>query len=849
MADSTSQSPRKGSAAEALLLRVAAEPSQTWEFVPTDPEGPDLRLTIRNGRLEDLARASGDSLLSRALLGSLRDRERRRLEKRASDAGEDPGLRAFHDRWVPQEEAVELVQGRIDADLAELLAAGSGRWLKIDSTPLADGLCGVLHLQVPLEDALLFAARRHNLWQEARSLPIMRDVLSATPRALPLLSDPDLPGELRSLLEAIDGRSDIAELVENSTNEPWHRFDQVMALLEEGITDVLSPMELFQLGAEMERDGNSLEALRRFTRSSERGLDDFDIDLRIANLRQKLGDISEARLLFLAFAEKCTAQFRVNDTIGAYEKVLELDPEDRDTTDRLIELVGRHGKGEEAHRVGMELSRRLLEKGDAALADSLLENLASRGELDEAMLRLHLEIRRDLGDEDASSEVASRLGSLLHSQGEFNSALEVVEERIAAGESSAGLLARRIELALQVGDPSKAVDTLLELTAVDGWSCDAPGEEAWTRLSALSEADMLPTEILEWIATAAESRADGTTAADVLGRLQSRASKSEEAEAALEFARRRQAHLVGDTEAIVSLARLERCHGNSREAAAILEDALGKLETGSEDEEQLVAELIATDPLHLQGNLLLARKENAKLPQVLRSSLLQMLSGDLQGATGTLARETSASSLSGLLESLDALLSLDSDRLFEAAEGAADAGNRGLLSLFLELIEDDNDPRLAPLRQRLEGDEAREEAARRTEGGVKVVSSGIQAITERLRGLQGVGAEVPSVTPPSKEMTVAKGTDEGADAEAAAEPGPPKPVAGGINAALERLRNLRGAEGTADSPTPPSSSQEKADSGEKSPPEKPVEHPEPTASAGIASAAARLGSLRTSPQD
>ncbi|HIA28124.1 MAG TPA: hypothetical protein EYN79_08455, partial [Planctomycetes bacterium] len=83
MVDSSLETPRRGCAVEALLLMVRAEPTATWEFIPADPDGPHLQLLVRNGHLEDIARVSGDSLLSRALLGCLRERERRRLEKRA----------------------------------------------------------------------------------------------------------------------------------------------------------------------------------------------------------------------------------------------------------------------------------------------------------------------------------------------------------------------------------------------------------------------------------------------------------------------------------------------------------------------------------------------------------------------------------------------------------------------------------------------------------------------------------------------------------------------------------------------------------------------------------------------
>ena len=851
MVDSSLETPRRGCAVEALLLMVRAEPTATWEFIPADPDGPHLQLLVRNGHLEDIARVSGDSLLSRALLGCLRERERRRLEKRAADAQEDPGLRAFHDGWVPQEEAVEMVQAAIDADLADLLGAGQGHWQNLDGAAVTRGLCGALQLQVPLEDSFLFAARRHRQWEAARSLPIMRDVLSATPQALPLLSDPELPLELRSLLEAIDGKSDIADLVELSEDGPWHGFDRVVALLEEGIIDVLRPMELFQLGAELERDGEPLKALRRFTRSSEQGLDDFDIDLHIATLHQELGHVTEAIHLFRAFADKCTAQFRIPETLAAYQKILELDPEDTDTLDRWVDLLGRHGKGEDALRFGMLLAPLLLSRGDAAGADSLLENLASRGELDEELMRLHLEIRRELGDENGSSEAASRLGSLLQSRGEFTSALEVVEERIATGEQTPSLRARQIELCLQIGETQRAVAALEELTPMPGWSAADPCEEAWALLSPLATGDDLPDELLEWLATGAETRDESALAADLLLELQTRASQGEELEAALRYARRRQPFVEGDSEALVTLARLERSVGNSRIAASILADALPNLEGGSSEEEQIVEELLATDPLHLDGHLLLTRREGADLAQVMRCSLLQLLSGDLQGATNTVRNGKSPASISSLLSSIAAILSTESDRLFEAAETAAEEGNRGLLALFLELLEEEQDPRLTSLRQRYEGDRAREEAARRKDGGVQLVSSPIQAITERLRGLKtqspdhGLSPTAGNPSAAEKPVSAVNSSPKSSQGE----PGAHLSATGGVNDALQRLRDMRSGNSSQEALSRQSQTVEEAPPSDDRRGENPVEVSEPSASASIAAAAARLGAMRTSPQD
>jgi len=827
---------------------------------------PPLYLRLQDGLLVDLETEGKPSLLGRALLASptLREKERRRFRKEEAAGQGETGQLIIAAGLLDEQEIARCILAGLDDELSQLFDMDTPEVIEVGDSELAHGFLGCVDLNLPLDEAFLRAAASRDRWDIARELPLLREVFGATSQAMEVFRQPELYPDESKILQSFDGHLDLAEVIETTNFEHWGILARCRDLHEAGYLQATNPVQLFQFATEEEQKGHHEKAMRLFQHAEELGLDDFDLGHRLAQAFQRVGRTAEALSFYHQFAEKCVSQFRIEETIGVYQRILEIDPSDWVIHERYLNLLARHGRGEEALLGGIELAQHLQQNGDESRARSLLEKLIEHGEDCEELLRLYRDLCLKTADPEGATKAARKLGELYLTRREFALALEVYQGLYQQLQDDPGIRARLSELHFHTGNLEKAREHLEALQRRSGWESRQPTAEAVAFHRRLLEFGMEDATVTAWLAEAAQSQERRDDSAHYLLRHRNLLSESGDLEGARQAASELCRLRPDDLEAVRSWSDLERrCGADGRAALALEEFATRAKKTGISIAEaqwrDLLQELLSIQPLSQVGHARLLemideRSEPALRDRILlQSALTSLIRGDIDQSRTQLALLSSPPPLSPVLELCAGIFcqggqeqKRPADSWFRrGAQQAAEQGDRSLLEDLVARLErvSPEDSEVAKLRNTAE-------RLKPVEGtgmsrSPQVVKSGIAGITEKLRGFKEGHSTPPRATPsPSSHPSPAGG--------------------GGIQSALARLKGLKGnpappsaavpppaAAGTQESSVPTTSvppirvAPEGAQAAGSSPPDLPAP-PSPTAAGGGVSAAlARLKGLQT----
>ncbi|MEE2857499.1 MAG: hypothetical protein VX949_08930 [Planctomycetota bacterium] len=812
-----------GDAARTLLDITARSENGTWHLQPDDPEAPDVRIEIQDGRLIDLDRPGLPSVLQRALVidGPLSSRERDRLTRRAAEQQVCAGLLCLEEGLVDSEAAGAAIGKVLDADLMLVLGAGEATWSGPSQQPIHSGLAGRVDLGESIEEVLFRSAHQHRLWEGITDLPMLRDVVAATPSALSIISNPQVAAEEKLIIESADGQRDVGEIA-GSRPDPWRALERLTSLIEEGHLETQSAMELFRSGESFQAAGDHDTALRRWRRAEELGLDDFDLGAKIGGACASTGRRSEAARRLRCHAQRCTDQVRIEAARDAWSGVAMLDTTDVDARNRALALWNKSPGTDPGPPAN--LAQALIDAGENAAACQLLDSIGAH--LPDPMLHaMHEQAAANCGDPEASQRARWRRAEALRARHQWQDAERLYLQIESDSDDTSLLMLRLAEAALQRQDVEAArsfSQRALFMTGETPRSLDSESREAIEAIASHAEA---PATMHRWIAD--DARLNQKPKLEATARqLQWLAHLREGAPEEARMAAQR-CHLLSPEDPRIALDRamLERdCHETGI-AAAILDSLLQQLPVGDAHQTEVVEsllELAPTSRVGLERALALTEKDTPRHASLkLSLGLVKLLQGDRIDA------RPEDGPVASVLEILSALLRDGEER----KSVLCSVGNRAARS---------KDPLLELLRAELAGlqpdhpllQEQIPSAPIPTSRGA-VVRSSIGGITEKLKGLQ----TSPQGQPGSVEAAVA--TTAGSPAPSTADP--PPASSGGIQSALDRLRSLRG-DGTPGPQEAPAAAESRPE--EPGASETPAAHPDPIATRGLDDAAARLGALR-----
>lgn len=771
-----------------------------------------MSLQLSGGQLIDLIVETPPSVLTDVVSGSqLLDASRlRRLEQEALSEGVDLGEMCLARGELAAESLPDLVVYHLQVRLGELLLAPFVRVeeLRPPASPTGWGVAQYFQLAIPLESLLIGAARVRGLWQVAREcFPSLKEVYGAKPSAFYLISqEAEYPAEA-AILRALDGLKDLAEVAEATGEDPFESLAVFDGLLADGHVSATNPVELFQLGCEEERKGNVAKALRLFQCAEERGLDDFDLGFRLGELYHANGRDAEAIERFLAFAEKCVGQYRIEDTIRSCRKIIEIDPKNLEVLERYVSLLAKYGKGDEALHEGLRLARRFASQDEPTRALGTLEKIVELADGNEEVLRFYHELCEQTGHEQGAIRAQRRLAKLFHQRAERGKALEFYQGLFVRGEDTPEVRSRLCELHFAAGNLVKACEHLEHLKRMQGWSARGPEKEAVEFFRRLLESGVRESGVIAWLADEARHRGNPEETLRYL-RLHCETlegqGKMQEARRAAEQLLRLDPRNIG---AARRLSALELRCGDAQRAAATLEQfAAGLKEDGNREQElrQVLQELLAINPLNLSGRSLLLgdgvkstpSPDNSRLH--LEVALLKLVSGECARGEALLGEFGEGSALQPTFDLMSGYLHLwKGDReqatlwFGKCGKLSAERGERHTLGVCIQLLKgiDPQRPELDAL-ERAYTNLPDPSGAFQTRGH-EVLQAKVAGITARLRDLKGLGDGASDA--PGAELAAAGGTR--------AQPVARQASLKGV-AALKQLRDGGGATSTATSRPP-----------------------------------------------
>jgi len=812
-----------GDAARTLLDLVSCQGNGTWQLHPDDENSPGLLLQIEEGRLVDLQRSDLPNVLVRALVteGSLRSRDRNRLEKQAAELGVCPGVLCLEEGLFDPSLAAELIGQVVDGDLVPVLSAGPATWSGPQQQDIGTGLQGRVNLGQSIEEVLLRSARRHQLWETVTDLPLLREVVAATPAAMALVSDPQQTDETQALLEAADGIQDLGEIA-GSRPDPWHALDHLLELLSNQHLETQNSMELFRAGETLLASDQPHRALRRWRSAEEKGLDDFDLGARIGRTCAVTGRTAEADRRLRAHAQRCSDQLRIDAARDAWSGVAALDPTDREARQKAIALWQRDPGDDPTHC--LELARALIDGQQADAACQLLDSVGAQIP-DPLLHELHEEAACSAGDPDGSLKARWRRAESLRASDQFDQAKQHYEY-LATQEQPGPLLSLRLtEIAMDQGDQSLARQYCSQALIGPSGEPRILDGESRQALESLSERSEAPSDLHRWIADNAQRSGD-TQLEAVSRQRQSQAHQLEDdLAAACEAARRSHQLQPENLDLALEHARLEEQRGDPRSAISTLEQTLQQLPEGHPREQELIGALEQRDRssrIALQRSLAQTEQESPRHRSILlRLQLLSLLHGEQNAPTGK--RDSGQQ----VVEILSALIETEQDAATKLQSVAQQLRQQPdpLVQLVREALSQVN-----PEHPLLQSPVAAPPVTDSTRGAV--VRTGIGGISEKLKNVQT--HDCHKMTPTSEPDTQVASTN-GSESEAGK----------GIQSALDRLRSMRGAGADADSGVPESATEktEKTAENRSESPDVPATPPS-VDSEEVIDAAARLGALR-----
>jgi superkiller protein 3 len=208
-------------------------------------------------------------------------------------------------------------------------------------------------LEVPLNlntEAVLREATRRagELVVLRRQVPSVSDIYTLSPEAFYSMRQQDEGSPEHELLRHLDGERDVEELLQVARMSELEALRALVRLIRGGEVVPLTPIQLVQAAAEVEREGKLEKAHRLYLRAEAGGLAQLDLPNRLAKLADALGRREEAVARYLEFAERCRAEELPEAAVAAYRKALELDPGSVQAMEDIVGALVELGKPQEA---------------------------------------------------------------------------------------------------------------------------------------------------------------------------------------------------------------------------------------------------------------------------------------------------------------------------------------------------------------------------------------------------------------------------------------------------------------------------------------------------------------------
>ncbi len=458
----------EGDQLEVLALQVLAIAREklTGTIRVVSAEEATKQIVFVQGFVADIDTGRDDTVLEAGLLntGGFADKDLKRARKTAAKKKVSIGTALLELDLLEEDVIVESVQqqvmgevcGVFDWEVAshDFIEHADDERLETFYSDLTD------HVEIYIdgEEVFLDGARRLGRWDlVASQFGMLHDVYYATPSSFKYFHEQDYPEE-RAIIGAVDGIKDVEEVIAAASQDPFAAFNVVRKLMAANELELINPVQMYQLGVEASSGDNLEKAVKLFRRAHERGLDDFDLQLKLAQTYEGLGRKQDATNWYVLFGEKCQAQLRFDEAIRCLRKAVRLDPDRIATRENLMTLLFQNNRREEGIEELIGIAERKAAKGNKAGALTMLLEHQGDEDKDPRVQKKLIEIAESAGNTELANREREALAKSLELRKDVEAALEVYQMMYCDGDDSIDVRLKLVDLHRKRGNRQKALD-------------------------------------------------------------------------------------------------------------------------------------------------------------------------------------------------------------------------------------------------------------------------------------------------------------------------------------------------------------------------------------------------------
>ncbi len=450
------------------LLAIGRQKS-TGTLRVTGSGGLTKLFLFQQGCLADLHTGRDETVLEAALVasGAVSDKDLRRARKNAGKSGQSLGAAILELGTVDESIIPGAIRSRLLEEICEVLG-----W-EIESLELFEHgpderiegfhseLAELYDVSVETEEMLLGAASQIGRWDfVVETCGMLNDVMYATPSSFRYFREHELYPNEHAIVSKVDGTKDVSEVVAESGLDPFEAILLVRTLQSQGDLELINPVQMYQLAVECHSSGSNEKASKLFRRAHERGLDDFDIILKLAQSLDSLGRQAEAIESYLEFAEKCVSQHRVDDAIRCLRRVVKLNPLRLEAHERLLEVLLESNREQDALEQAMVLATKKADAGNARGGLDALLRVRQQSPRDQKIQQKIIELAEACGDHLMARAEREILAKSLDEKKDVELALETYQKMFCDGNDSLEVRLKLVQLHRQRGNRQKALEHL-----------------------------------------------------------------------------------------------------------------------------------------------------------------------------------------------------------------------------------------------------------------------------------------------------------------------------------------------------------------------------------------------------
>ena len=312
-------------------LRVEAREGERW-------------VAFEDGRIRMLSIGRGKGLPMRGFLVQRNYVDRVALERLLAKRGKS--RRLLHDLLaraglLTVEDFQACVEERIGEELFELLSWKNAQFEFLEGPP-PNGIFDMTQKSLPIaldpSGLLMEGARRQDEWERIRTVVTGdHDLFVALGEETPMDSDSTL------VWNALDGRSDLAQLYEEVPLGRFEVAEIISRLVQEGYARPVVPTELPDLARQALDDGDTLRARSLLEKALELQRNNKELREILAEVLESLGEVKEAAANWAWLASQAGQEDDDTRALELFLRAADLDPVDIGIWERIFELQGPWG--------------------------------------------------------------------------------------------------------------------------------------------------------------------------------------------------------------------------------------------------------------------------------------------------------------------------------------------------------------------------------------------------------------------------------------------------------------------------------------------------------------------------